>query len=74
MTWTFLFPLAPAPWLFLQIGATLVWGVWVGLLIRKCKRRGLFALLSAPILWLAWWLIVFAGYLKGCADLGGAGC
>jgi hypothetical protein len=70
-----LFPIAPAPWLWLQIAISFGWLALIGrVLLQSDKKLRFLWILTVPVVPLSWWIIVFVVYLRGCAAISGSGC
>jgi hypothetical protein len=62
----------PMPYLLLQLGVGLAWVGFVAWSVRRWGRRGFWALATAPVAVLGWYLSYIAALFLACAV--GAGC
>lgn len=66
----YILPIAQPPWLYLQI---LIAGAWIALLVfdvRENGRKGLRTLLLAPLVVVAFWLVMIGNILESCSKVG----
>lgn len=62
----------PMPYLLLQLGVSLVWIGFVAWSVRRWGRRGAWALATAPVAVVGWYLSYIGALVLACVF--GAGC